>query len=228
MRLVDGRKYPKDPTKLTVGKKSHITKLMESAPIRHVQGRDDNKFKWHIAAIKTVTDVKAFRALLNAFSMADKWLIADKLIVLTSIDDSVSYYRQGHEVHINVPSAGVKYRICFGLDWITATFDIRAHAREYKGIDIRGNEYTAIEDVAYCNPNTWKPMEQSSIKAFEKSLNSYRQAGFSGGLSNAPLMFVSTLDQRAPRRYRLSQEQNPKRNQAIREYYMRTDTVRTS
>ena len=227
MRLLDGRKYPRDPNRLSIGKKSHVTKLMGAHVIQFIQGLIDNKFRWHLAAVKQIPNIKPLRKLLESFSMAESWLIADKLVVLTAIDDTVSYYRDLFEVHIMVPSAGVKYRVCFGLNWLNATFTLRAHARDYKGIDIRGNEYVATEEVGFCNPNTWQPMDQTSIEGFEESLTRYRAHGFSGGLTNAPIMFISTLDQRAPRRHRLNQQQNPNRSQAVRDYFAQTDTVRS-
>jgi hypothetical protein len=164
---------------------------------------------------------------MNLFDMAQMWLIADKLAVLTAIDDTVSYYRDDFEVHIMVPSAGVKYRICFGLNWLNVAFTLREHAKTYKGIDIRGNEYSAVEAVAFCNPNTWQPMDQTTIEGLEESMSRYRSHGFSGGLRNAPIMFISTLDQRAPRRHRLILDQNPKRTQMVRDYFIQTDTVRS-
>ena len=226
-RLLDGRKYPRDPNKLSIGRKSHVTKLMNNHIMQFLQGVIDNKFRWHLAAVKQVKNIKPLRALLEQFEMADRWLIADKLVVLTAIDDTVSYYRDLFEIHIMVPSAGVKYRVCFGLNWLNVAFTLREHAKTYKGIDIRGNEYTALESVAFCNPNTWQPMDQTSISGLEESMTRYRTHGFSGGLENAPIMFISTLDQRAPRRHRLVLEQNPKRAEMVRDYYKQTDTVRS-
>ena len=227
MRLLDGRKYPRDPNRLSIGKKSHVTKLMNAHIIQFVQGLIDGKFRWHHAAVKQIPNIKPLRKLLESFGMASSWLVADKLVVLTAIDDTVSYYRDLFEIHIMVPSAGVKYRVCFGLNWLNVAFTLREHARTYKGIDIRGNEYTALESVAFCNPNTWQPMDQTSIEGLEQSMTRYRAHGFSGGLDNAPIMFISTLDQRAPRGHRLILEQNPNRTQMVRDYFTQTDTVRS-